>query len=222
MTSRIKYVDGFYADPDVVRAIALRSDFYQPSGLYGFRSRRGFLADGTIERIKAAFGFQEITLRNVQQRSTHFYHSLARGPERVRFCAHYDAPYDAARPSFALLIYLAPGAPKTGGTGVYRHTRTGLWQEPTRADARRRGSTRMALRAQLASDGHLRARWQLLDRVDNIYNRAVAFPAHWYHSSCREFGTRAEDGKLYHAFFFQGWPDVFAHDGPSSPGRSPV
>ena len=210
----IRYVDDFYPDGAAVRTLALNSEFYQPPNLYGFRTRRAFLPDGTVERIGAQFGFDRITLRNVPTRTGHFYTSLARGRERVRFFAHYDAVHRAARPSYAMLVYLTPDAPKTAGTGVYRHRTTGIWRGQTAADCKRLGLTRAKLDELLDADSQNRRRWELLDRVDNVFNRAVLFPAHWYHSSTQEFGSRADNGKLYHAFFFEAWPDVFAGVAP--------
>ncbi|HEY1067612.1 MAG TPA: DUF6445 family protein [Pirellulales bacterium] len=209
MSGLIKYIDGFYSEPDLIREIALRSEYYVPKGLYGFRSTKGFLARDTIEKIKSTFGFDEINLLNVSTRSTHFYHSLAGGSEKVRFFAHYDAKYNPERPSYAFLVYLKPNAPKDTGTGVYRHKATGIWKEPTREDAARLGVPLKKLITDVDDDCQDRSRWELLDRIDNVYNRAVLFPAHWFHSSSREFGTKVENGKLYHAFFFNARPDPF-------------
>jgi hypothetical protein len=203
MGNLLQYVDRFYPEPDLMREIALRSEYYQPRSLYGFRSTKGFIAPGTMEKLQALSGCTDIALQDVDTRSSHFYHSLKRGRQSVRFLAHIDAAHDPEHPAFALVIYLTPNAPPEAGTGVYRHRETGVWQEATRADARRLGITLKALRQRLQDDGGESAKWELLDRVENCYNRAVLLPAHWYHSSMQEFGSRIDNGKLYHAFFFR-------------------
>jgi hypothetical protein len=212
MTSLLRYVDDFYPEPDLVREIALRSTYFVPEGLYGHRSTKGCLPRGTIEKIKSAFGFAKIRLTKTEHSTSHFYHCLAHGSQRTTFCAHIDGARSRRNPRFSMVVYLSRRAPKASGTGVYRHRRTGIWQEPTAADANRLGQSADALETLLENEALLRARWELLDSSEHVYNRAVLFPAHWYHSSCCDFGSRLETGRLYQAFFFCGYPDVFSGD----------
>jgi hypothetical protein len=210
MPSLLRYVDDFYPEPDLVREIALRSEYYQPENLYGFRSTKGYLPPGTIEKIKASFGFQKISLANTEQAATHFYHCLVRGSQKTTFFAHIDGARSRRHPKFSLVVYLSKHAPRGSGTGLYRHRRTGIWQEPTKEDGQRLGQSPDDIETHLGEEAAQRAKWELLDSSEHIYNRAVLFPAHWYHSSCRDFGSRLETGRLYHAFFFYGHPDVFS------------
>jgi len=72
LTGLIKVVDDFYADPDLVRQTALRSEYRTSYPSYGYRSRRGFLIDGTVEKIKTAFEFESVTLYHEMTESTCF------------------------------------------------------------------------------------------------------------------------------------------------------
>jgi hypothetical protein len=209
MGKLVKLVDDFYPYPELIREIALRSSYHMPKGLYGFRSTKGFLPPGTLERIQAQFGFEKVELFDVKTRSTCFYHALARGKERVNFFAHVDAVRNPESPPYAFLVYLTPNAPKNTGTGLYRHKKTGIWQEATPADAQRLNLSLKKVHAWLEADAEERSQWELIDRCENVYNRAVLFPAHWYHSSFRHFGSRVDNGRLYHQYFFRGYPDVF-------------
>ena len=209
MGNLIRFVDDFYPEPDLMREIALRSEYYVPEHFYGQRSARGFLPKGTIEKIQTAFGFERIKLINLKHRSGHFYPSLGRGKNRTQFFAHIDGARSAQHPLFSMVVYLSPRPPRDSGTGVFRHRKTGLWQEPTAEDAERLGQTQEELETQLEKDANRRSSWEMLDCSENVYNRAVLFPAHWYHSSRRDFGSRLEMGRLYQAFFFYGYPNVF-------------
>jgi hypothetical protein len=211
MGNLVRWVDDFYAQPDLIREIALRSEYFEPKGQKGYRSTKGYLPAGTLKRIQEAFGFEELNLLDQQRSTTHFYHCLVRGPQRTRFFAHVDFRRNDLHASFSMVVYLSLHAPKDSGTGIYRHRETGLWQDPTTEDARRLGKSKRELRTLLEDDdASIRSRWELLDSCQHVYNRAVVFPAHWFHSSCRDFGSRLETGRLYQAFFFTGYPDVFA------------
>lgn len=203
MLPRIRVCDDFYPHPDLMREIALRSEFHQPPPYEGWRTRQGYIAAGTLDRIASAFGLTGIVLHNTRHRSGHFYVSPRTGRHRTRFFAHYDMTPRSGRACYSLVIYLTPGAPREAGTGVFQHRKTGLWRYPSAADARGLGTSREALLRRLTDDGEKRRAWDELSRVDNLYNRAVLFPADWYHSSTLDFGGRLDNTKLYQAFFFE-------------------
>ena len=41
-----------------------------------------------------------------------------------------------------------------------------------------------------------------IDRVGNVFNRAVMFPGGFYHSATRHFGSGLRDGRIYQSFHF--------------------
>jgi hypothetical protein len=205
----IKVLDDFYPEPDLIREIALRSTYHRPPWAHGYRSTRGFLPRGTLEKIQAAVGFETVRLLPEKYGSTCFYHTLGRGGLREGFYAHIDCEKDPRQLHYNCVAYLSPRAAKRSGTGIYRHKKTGIWQDPTPDDARKLGLSRKRVREWLREESEDPSRWELLDSADNVYNRAVLFPSHWYHSGGGFFGSRVENGRLYQAIFFAGTPYMF-------------
>jgi hypothetical protein len=209
MGSLIKVVDDYYPDPDLVRELALRSTYGIQEGYVGYRSTRGYVPRGAVEKLKAAFGLDRVILQPESGGATCFFHTLASGELREAFHAHIDCTRSVKHPLFNFVVYLTPGAPKDTGTGIYRHKETGIWQDPTRDDARKLGRSRTEIRAWLRREAGDPSRWELLEAAENVYNRGVFFPSHWYHTGARYFGDRIENGRLYQAFFFEAHPYVF-------------
>jgi len=58
------------------------------------------------------------------------------------------------------------------------------------------------LNAILERDGCRRDRWIEIDRIGNVYNRAVMFPGGLFHSATRHFGSSQNNGRLYQSFHF--------------------
>lgn len=81
--------------------------------------------------------------------------------------------------TWAGVLYLTPDAPLSGGTGIYR---------PKYDD--------------VELDPYDMTRWELVDRVGNVFNRLVLFDAKQYHTSLDYFGTNKENGRLFQLFFF--------------------
>jgi hypothetical protein len=95
--------------------------------------------------------------------------------------------------NWAGVLYLTPNAPVTAGTGIFKFrdgTRTSLESEA-------RGNKEIL-------DEHSQdyTKWELVDRVGNIFNRLVLFNATQYHASLDYFGTCKEDARLFQVFFF--------------------
>lgn len=209
MGALIRYCDDFYPDPDLVRAVALRSAYHVPKGLYGLRSTEPVFPKGVKDRIRTAFGFDELKWHDLGTSTGRFFQSLSESGERSAFFAHTDSAWFPSAPSFALVVYLTPNAPPTAGTVVVQHRATGVWHWPTAADARRLGVPLEDLRKRLLDDSGDRRKWLTLDRCRNVYNRAVLFPGHWYHSGNGVFGRTLATGRLYQAFFFTARPYTF-------------
>ena len=45
-------------------------------------------------------------------------------------------------------------------------------------------------------------KWELVDKVGNVFNRLVLFNSKQYHASMDYFGTNKENGRLFQVFFF--------------------
>ena len=197
----IRVADGFYPDPHAVRRRALSMTYTEPEHLVGWRTR-AYQPKGIRERIESLFGVRilqwEDDLERIGLCNGVFFTSYAKGARGERVGIHYDDPLQWVM----FLIYLTPGAPFDAGTSLWQHRRTGLTRPPTPSDARRLGSTVEKLQAALERDARIRSRWVEIDRVGNVFNRAVMFPGGFYHSASRHFGSGFGDGRIYQSFHF--------------------
>lgn len=194
-------VDGFYPNPDRVRAKALEMDYVEPDGLVGWRTKPYFPA-GVRERIekilRARINVWPDDPEDVELSNGTFFFGLSAGRLAETVGVHYD--YPAAY--VTMVVYLTPGAAHDAGTSLWQHRPTGLTAAPTPADARRLGTTVAELERVLLRDSTSPRRWRELDRVGNLYNRAVFYRSGLLHSATRHFGSSLRNGRVYQTFRF--------------------
>ena len=95
--------------------------------------------------------------------------------------------------NWAGVLYLTPHAPVTSGTGIFRHkdgTKT-IYDSNIRNNQKK-----------LDEDSQDYTKWELVDRVGNVFNRLVLFNSKQYHASLDYFGSNKENGRLFQVFFF--------------------
>lgn len=95
--------------------------------------------------------------------------------------------------NWAGVLFLSPDAPLSAGTAFYRFCDGTRSQEDT--DLSKNQETINRFTQDLT-------KWELVDRVGNIFNRLVLFNAHNYHMSMDYFGDTKENGRLFQVFFF--------------------
>jgi hypothetical protein len=88
--------------------------------------------------------------------------------------------------TWAGVLYLTPDAPLSGGTGIFRYKKTGSMMEDG---------------TDLSGVTQDMTKWELVDRVGNVYNRLVLYRGNNYHMSLDYFGKDKEDGRLFQLFF---------------------
>ena len=95
--------------------------------------------------------------------------------------------------NWAGVLYLTPNAPVNSGTGIYR------FKDGTRTidEAEARGNKKII--DECSQDY---TKWELVDRVGNVFNRLMLFNSKQYHASMDYFGTNKENGRLFQVFFF--------------------
>lgn len=95
--------------------------------------------------------------------------------------------------NWAGVIFLTPDAPLSAGTAFYRFFDGSRSQEDTNL-----------LKNQKTVDRFTQdlTKWELVDRVGNIFNRLILFDANNYHMSMDYFGDTKENGRLFQVFFF--------------------
>ncbi|HYK05301.1 MAG TPA: DUF6445 family protein [Thermoanaerobaculia bacterium] len=197
----IRVADGFYPDPDAIRRRALKMTYVEPENLVGWRTR-AYQPVGIKRRIEQRFGVSiphwERDPDAIEACNGVFFTSYATGPRGETVGIHYDTP-----PTWVMfLIYLTPGAPSDAGTSLWQHRKTGLVSKPTARDAQQLATTVEKLDALLERDARIRSRWIEIDRIGNVFNRAVMFPGGFFHSASRHFGRTIDDGRIYQSFHF--------------------
>lgn len=194
-------VDNFYPDPDMIRRQALSMTYTEPNHFTGWRTR-AYQPRGIKGRIEKTFRLRipywEEDLEAIESCNGVFFSSFSAGTQAERVGVHYDWPVEWVM----FLIYLTPNAPYDAGTSPWQHRATSLIRKPTVKDARRLGKTLAEMETILKRDLHLRQRWIEIDRVGNVYNRAVMFPGGFLHCASRHFGSNLKTGRIYQSFHF--------------------
>lgn len=201
MRKRIMVVDDFYPDPGAVRRVATRRKFFQPEGITGWRTRP-YYPRGVRRRIERRFGVEIAEWHSdpeaVAFANGVFFSAFSKGRRAEAVGVHADDP----RSWITLLVYLTPDAPSDAGTSFWRHRETGLTTWPTQKDALRLGVELDELEERLEADATKKTKWEEIDRVGNVYNRAVFYPGGMLHSATRHFGSDLRSGRLYQLFHF--------------------
>lgn len=95
--------------------------------------------------------------------------------------------------SWAGVLFMTPNAPLTSGTGFYR------FKDGATCEA---DGIFLDNQKEVDKCSQDLTKWELVDRVGNVFNRLVLFNAHRYHMSMDYFGDAKENGRLFQVFFF--------------------
>jgi hypothetical protein len=95
--------------------------------------------------------------------------------------------------NWAGVLFLTPDAPLSSGTGFFR------FQDGTRSE-----QDNKLLNNKKTTDTYSQdlTKWELVDRVGNVFNRLILFNSYNYHMSMDYFGDSKENGRLFQVFFF--------------------
>ena len=174
-----------YSEPEYVTG--WRTQVWQPRGIKSLIER--------VFRVRIDYWDDS---RSIEGANGVFFTAFSKGQHAERVKVHFDEPADW----MSLLVYLSPDAPADCGTSFWQHRATGLTAKPTRRDALRLNLSFEKLKLMIEDDGWNRKSWIEVDRIGNVYNRAVMFPAGLFHSATHHFGHNLKDGRLYQSFHF--------------------
>jgi hypothetical protein len=179
MKTNMIVIDEFYNNPDDVRQFALSQEFDVTGNWPGTRTKT-FINESTKETIQKIL--QDVS-GNVTdwQANDGYTGSFQLTTSMDRSWIHADS-YN----TWAGVLYLTPDAPLSGGTGIFRYKKTGSMMEDG---------------TDLSGVTQDMTKWELVDRVGNIYNRLVLYRGNNYHMSLDYFGKDKEDGRLFQLFF---------------------
>lgn len=183
-------IDNFYSDVDEVRKFALEQDFSVRGNYPGPRTK-SFLNDSVksvIESVVSPFYGKVIYWSDEQYTGAYQYTT-----SRDRSWIHADQTT-----KWAAVCYLTPDAPLSGGTGLFKHKPTGLTMAPKLED----GSYDDELLKKVYKDSQDMTKWELMDRIGNVYNRLIMYRGDHFHMSLDYFGQDLHDGRLFQTFFF--------------------
>ena len=181
-------IDNFYSNPMDVREFALRQEF-KVRGNYPGQRTESFLSDATKKTLRdILYPFAgEITNWGGEYTGSFQYTTAS-----DRSWIHADSTTD-----WAAVCYLTPDAPLTAGTGIFRHKETG-WSN---FDYKNNDSEYLR-QAPPGHDSQDYTKWEMVDRIGNVFNRLIMYRADNYHVSLDYFGKDMYDGRLFQVFFF--------------------
>ena len=183
-------IDDFYSDVDEVREFALQQDFSVRGNYPGPRTET-FLNDSVKEVIQNVVKpfYGDVTYWSEEQYTGAYQYTTSRD----RSWIHADQTT-----KWAAVCYLTPDAPLSGGTGLFKHKPTGLTMAPKLED----GSYDDELLSEIYKDSQDMTKWELVDRIGNVYNRLIMYRGYHFHMSLDYFGQDLYDGRLFQTFFF--------------------
>lgn len=181
-------IDDFYSNPHEVRSFALQQEF-KVRGNYPGERTESFLNDSVKENL------QEILYPfagKITGWGGDYTGSFQYTTSRDRSWIHTDSYTD-----WAAVCYLTPDAPLSSGTGLFLHKETQL-REWTHFD----GEKFDEVYKLISRDSQDYTKWDMVDRIGNVFNRLILYRADNFHVSLDYFGTDIEDGRLFQVFFF--------------------
>ncbi len=186
MKKSIVVVDDFYDNPMTIRNFALNQNFNITGNYPGHRTE-SLINEEAEEKlssiVKGNWGDDVDFPRHEGSYQGCYQHAVAWEKSWI----HYDHWNE-----YACVIYLTPEAPLHTGTALFRHKATGITEKPDND----------ALCERLLSDGRDYTKWDITDRVGNVFNRAIVYPGNKFHSSLEYFGFDKYTGRLFQTFFF--------------------
>ena len=187
-------VDNFYNNADDVRKYILTQEFSVKGNYPGQRTVSYATEDlkQSIQKYVEPFAGKitvfPIPKPNMSDAATIYNGAFQYTTSRDRSWIHTDKWNN-----WAGVVFLSPDAPLSAGTAFYRFMDGSRSQEDTNF------TKNQELIDRFTQDF---TKWELVDRVGNIFNRLILFDAHNYHMSMDYFGDSKENGRLFQVFFF--------------------
>ena len=191
MKPSVVVLDDFLANPDEVRQFALNQEFSVAGNYPGTRTRsfateelRNYL-DSKLSSLTGKITYWPTDPKDYNG-------SFQFATSRDRTWIHVDS-YN----NWAAVLYLTPDAPLTAGTAIYRHKKHNIIRNDVANSPYNKH-----INQELADHSQDYTKWDVVDRIGNVYNRLILFDSYQYHASVDYFGTNKYDGRLFQVFFF--------------------
>jgi hypothetical protein len=184
-------IDNFYENPEEVRNFALLQMFEESKNDYPGKRTIPFLSEelkNKIQLIVEPFGGKIIKFSNNNNDDYNGCFQYATSCDKTWI--HHDA-LEIGVLNWGGVIYLSPDAPLSSGTGFFKYidgTMNSFEEKIIDSDCKKYSKDY--------------SKWELVDKVGNIYNRLVLFNSSRFHASLDYFGKNKNDGRLFQVFFF--------------------
>jgi len=182
-------ISDFYGNVDDVRKFAMEQEFFEEPHHYPGKRTQPFLNDSTKESIQKVIKPMAGNVTNWGTISGSFQYTTAVD----RSWIHTDGTT-----MWAGVLYLTPDAPLSAGTGIFRHKASGLqgWVFAHHTDEENK---KIPL---YSTDYYDYTKWDMVDKIGNVYNRLILYRGDLFHVSLDYFGNNINDGRLFQPFFF--------------------
>ena len=187
-------VDNFYNNAMETRNYILTQNFIVKGNFPGQRTISYATNDlkNIIQSYVEPFG-GKITLFPCPKEDNSDAHEIYNGAfqyttSRDRSWVHTDSWNN-----WAGVLFMTPDAPLTAGTAFYKFMDGAMSEKEGKVLNNKNDTDRFSQDL---------TKWEMVDRVGNVFNRLVLFNANRYHMSMDYFGDSKETGRLFQTFFF--------------------
>lgn len=166
-------ISNFYNNPDQMREFILTQPF-DAIGNYPGKRTKSFIDDNIKNTIQE---FIRPFAGNVTWWGDEASGAFQYTTVSDRSWLHVDGT------DWAGVCYLTPDAPLSSGTGLYRRKTNDPIEDHF-------------------SEFYDLTKWDLVDRIGNVYNRLILYRGDLYHCSLDYFGKDLQTGRIFQTFFF--------------------
>lgn len=181
MQSSVIIVDNFYNNPDEVRKFALSLPF-DVTGNYPGRRTRSYINNGVKDIIANLIKPHGGAITNWHEDSG------LTGAFQIATATDRTWIHSDNYNTWAGVCYLTPDAPLSSGTGLFRHKETQRRNVSPSED-------------QSMFQYYDYTKWEMTDKIGNIYNRLILYRGDFFHASLDYFGDNLQNGRLFQVFF---------------------
>jgi len=186
-------IDNFYNNPMETRNFILTQEFKVRGNYPGQRTHsfaNQHLKD-VIQKYILPFGGKiiDFLMPDETNKEDNIYNGAFQyTTSRDRSWVHVDGFNN-----WAGVLYMTPDPPVSSGTGFYRYKDGNTCETDLQI---------MDNKVDLDNFSQDMTKWELVDRVGNVFNRLILFNSKRYHMSLDYFGNSKENGRLFQVFFF--------------------
>lgn len=178
LTPSVVIIDNFLSDPYQTREFALSQEFNVVGNFPGARTP-------SFKTNEEKDAFEKILNTKITWWPDSYNGSYQYVTKNDRSWIHRD------NTSFSAILFLTPNPPPNTGTKTYVHKQSGLTLRKDNAVG------------QFDKDSYNWSAWDVMDVIENRFNRLVIFQGIVSHMSADYFGDSKENGRLFKIWFFE-------------------